>query len=91
MDSEEQDIVITEEVEVGPGAADYTRDRWEGSDVTEAEIDWLYQSRRIPAGVACQITKEELVLEPEPGELVVFTAHFHAAYSCRPVISSGLF
>jgi hypothetical protein len=43
-------------------------------DVIEAEIDWLHRSGRIPEGVECQILKEELV--PEPGEIVVFTAHF---------------
>jgi hypothetical protein len=90
MDSKEQDIVITEEVEARPGAADCTRGRWEGSDVTEAEIDWLYRSRRIPACVACQIPKEELLPKPEPGELVVFTAHFARGLGCRQVISSGL-
>ena len=76
MDSEEQEIAVTEEVEVGPSAADYSRGRWDGSDVTEAEIEWLYRSRHIPAGVACRIPKDELMPVPEPGEVIVFTAHF---------------
>jgi hypothetical protein len=78
MDSEEQEqeIVVTEEVEAGPSAADYSRGRWDGSDVTEAEIEWLYRCRCIPEGVACWIPYDELVPAPEPGEVVVFTAHF---------------
>jgi hypothetical protein len=37
----------------------YTRGAWMGSNVTEAEIDWLYRSRRIPEGVWCRIPGQE--------------------------------
>jgi hypothetical protein len=76
MDSEEQDIVVTGEVDTGPSAADYSRGRWDGSDVTETEIEWLYRSKRIPKDVACRIPRDERMPVPEPGEVVVFTAHF---------------
>ena len=35
----------------GPNLAAYTRGAWKGSDVSQAEIDWLYRSRRIPEEV----------------------------------------
>jgi hypothetical protein len=76
MDPEEQEIVVTEEAEAGPSSADYSRGRWDDSDVTKAEIDWLYRTRRIPEGVAFRIPGEELTPIPELGEVVVFTAHF---------------
>ncbi|KAK1686252.1 hypothetical protein QYE76_047100 [Lolium multiflorum] len=47
-----------------------------GSDVTQAEIDWLYRSRRIPEEVWCRIPGEERQPKPQPGERVVFSAHF---------------
>ena len=37
----------------------YTRGAWMGSDVTQAEIDWLYRSRRLPEEVWCRIPGEE--------------------------------
>jgi hypothetical protein len=54
----------------------YMRGAWMGSDVTEAEIAWLYRSRRIPEGVWCRSPGKERQPEPEPDEHVVFTAHF---------------
>ncbi|KAK1631594.1 hypothetical protein QYE76_005909 [Lolium multiflorum] len=54
----------------------YTRGAWMGSDVTQAEIDWLYRSRRIPEEVFCRIPGEEREPEPQPEEFVVFAAHF---------------
>ncbi|KAK1652989.1 hypothetical protein QYE76_070794 [Lolium multiflorum] len=54
----------------------YTRGAWMGSDVTQADIDWLYRSRRIPEEVWCRIPGEQHQTEPQPGEVVVFTAHF---------------
>jgi hypothetical protein len=66
MDTEEQEIVVQDEVEAGPSAVDYSRGWWDGSNVTEAEIEWLYRSRRIPEGVTCRIPKDELVPAPEP-------------------------
>ncbi|KAM0876765.1 hypothetical protein ACQ4PT_035949 [Festuca glaucescens] len=34
--------------DAGPNLAAYMRGAWKGSDVSQAEIDWLYRSRRIP-------------------------------------------
>jgi hypothetical protein len=33
---------------VGVNLAAYTHGAWKGFDVNQAEIDWLYRSRRIP-------------------------------------------
>ncbi|KAK1642843.1 hypothetical protein QYE76_060648 [Lolium multiflorum] len=51
-----------------------------GSTVTEYEIDWLYRSRRIPEGVTCRIPGDEIEPEPQPGEHVVFLAHFERGF-----------
>ncbi|KAK1660747.1 hypothetical protein QYE76_048906 [Lolium multiflorum] len=51
-----------------------------GSNVTEYEIDWLYRSRRIPEGVTCRLPGDEIVPEPQPGEHVVFLAHFERGF-----------
>ena len=59
----------------------YTRGAWKGSDVNQAEIDWLYRSRRIPEEVMYRIPGEELEPAPEPGEVVVFAAHFERGFS----------
>jgi hypothetical protein len=50
-----------------------------GSDVTQAEIDWLYRSRRIPEEVFCRIPGKEREPVPRPGEYVVFAAILSAA------------
>ncbi|KAK1692120.1 hypothetical protein QYE76_008817 [Lolium multiflorum] len=68
------------EEESGPSSAAYSRGHWRGSDVTEAEIKWLYRSRRIPEGVTCRIPKGELEPVVRPGERVVFTAHFERGF-----------
>ncbi|KAK1643563.1 hypothetical protein QYE76_061368 [Lolium multiflorum] len=57
-----------------------TRGAWMGSNVTEYEIDWLYRSRRIPEGVVCRIPGDEIEPDPEPGEHVVFLAHFERGF-----------
>ncbi|KAK1685934.1 hypothetical protein QYE76_046782 [Lolium multiflorum] len=51
-----------------------------GSNVTEYEIDWLYRSRRIPEGVTCRLPGDEIEPELEPGEHVVFLAHFERGF-----------
>ncbi|KAK1665328.1 hypothetical protein QYE76_053487 [Lolium multiflorum] len=53
-----------------------TRGAWMGSDVNQADIDWLYCSRKIPEEVWCRIPGQERQPEPRPGEYVVFAAHF---------------
>ncbi|KAM0853424.1 hypothetical protein ACQ4PT_051078 [Festuca glaucescens] len=67
--------------DAGPNLAAYTRGAWKGSDVSQAEIDWLYRSRRIPEEVFCRIPGKEREPTPEPGEVVVFTAHFERGFS----------
>ncbi|KAK1648061.1 hypothetical protein QYE76_065866 [Lolium multiflorum] len=57
-----------------------TRGAWKGSDVTQHEIDWLYRSRRIPAGVSCRLPRGEIEPVLEPGEFVVFLAHFERGF-----------
>ncbi|KAK1630018.1 hypothetical protein QYE76_004333 [Lolium multiflorum] len=57
-----------------------TRGAWMGSSVTQYEIDWLYRSRRIPAGVTCRIPDDEVEPDPEPDEYVVFLAHFERGF-----------
>ena len=57
------------------------RGGWEGSDVTEADIKWLRDSRRIPANLFCRVPKKEDI-EPdvESGERVVFLDHFERGF-----------
>ena len=57
-----------------------TRGAWIGSDVKQPEIDWLYRSRRIPEQVLCRIPRGEVEPAPEPGEYVVFSAHFERGF-----------
>ncbi|KAM0909092.1 hypothetical protein ACQ4PT_015040 [Festuca glaucescens] len=57
-----------------------TRGAWKGSDVKQPEIDWLYKSRRLPAQVSCRIPRNEVESAPEPGECVVFSAHFERGF-----------
>jgi hypothetical protein len=52
------------------------RSGWEGSEVTLADISWITTTRRVLVGVACQLPVGETVSAPEPGERVVFIAHF---------------
>jgi hypothetical protein len=51
-----------------------------GSNVTQYEIDWLYRSRRIPEGVTCRLPGDEIEPVLEPGEHVVFLAHFERGF-----------
>jgi hypothetical protein len=64
----------------GVDLATITRGAWKGSDVTQPEIDWLYRSRRIPAKVSCRTPGDEVEPAPEPGESVVFLAHFERGF-----------
>ena len=43
------------------------RASWEGSEVSSEEIEWLYNSRRIPRSVACRRPGSELSPEPQSG------------------------
>ncbi|KAK1684705.1 hypothetical protein QYE76_045553 [Lolium multiflorum] len=60
--------------------SDITRGAWKGSDMTQHEIDWLYRSRRIPAGVSYRLLRGEIEPVLEPGESVVFLAHFERGF-----------
>jgi hypothetical protein len=64
----------------GVNLAAYTRGAWKGSDVKQAEINWLYRSRRIPAQVSCRIPNKELEPVPREGEVVVFATHFERGF-----------
>ena len=68
------DLVDEGEVEVS------TRAAWEGSDVTQSEIEWLIRTRRIPEGVECRIPGSEVAPDLKPGEYVVFVAHFERGF-----------
>ncbi|KAK1626901.1 hypothetical protein QYE76_001216 [Lolium multiflorum] len=57
-----------------------TRGAWKGSDLNQHEIDWLYRSRRIPEGVSCRLPGNEIEPVLEPGEFVVFLAHFERGF-----------
>ena len=56
------------------------RARWEGSEVTRAEIAWLRRTRRIPDGVECRCPSGEIEPTPAAGELVVFITHFERGF-----------
>jgi hypothetical protein len=49
--------------------------------VTPADISWITTTRRVPAGVACQLPAGEIVLAPEPVERVVFISHFERGFA----------
>ena len=56
------------------------RGSWEGSEVSEEDINWLYTSRRVPPGVACRRPGDEVEPTPELGEYVVFMQHFQRGF-----------
>ncbi|KAK1628302.1 hypothetical protein QYE76_002617 [Lolium multiflorum] len=64
----------------GVDLSSVTRGTWRGSDVKQPEIDWLYRSRRVPAGVIRRLPRGEVEPNPEPGEHVVFLAHFERGF-----------
>ncbi|KAK1629626.1 hypothetical protein QYE76_003941 [Lolium multiflorum] len=83
----EEDLAGLEEEEAGGPDQDsgsdpsaYSCGAWKGSDVSQAEIDWLYRSRRIPKEVFCWILGNEREPVPNPGEVVVFTTHFERGF-----------
>ena len=44
------------------------RGAWQGSRVTQEDIDWLIKSLRIPEGVACRLPGDEISPVPNQGE-----------------------
>ena len=65
------------------------RGSWEGSYITQADIDKLRRRRQIPDGVVTRVPPEgQIQPEPEEGEYVVFAAHFDRGFGL-PVSSFG--
>ena len=62
------------------GGARSERGAWDGSEVQQAEINWLYASRRIPPEVLCRLPGSEIVPDAHPGEYVVFVEHFRRGF-----------
>jgi hypothetical protein len=56
------------------------RSGWEGSKVTPADISWITTTRRVSDGVACRLPVGETMPAPEPGERVMFIAHFERGF-----------
>ena len=75
IDTDEGEETAEGSEETGGGEGN-TRATWEGSDVTNEHINWLYKSRRIPAEVICRLPGNEIEPRPASGERVVFIAHF---------------
>lgn len=73
---------VEQTAEEGEEQTRLPRGSWEGSYITQADINRLRWSRRIPKGV---LTRVPLVgqIEPEPeeGEYVVFAAHFNRGFA----------
>jgi hypothetical protein len=57
------------------------RSRWEGSEVIPANIDWITNTQRVSAGVACRLPARETVPAPKPDERVVFVTHFERGFA----------
>jgi hypothetical protein len=49
--------------------------------VTPADISWITTTRRVPAGVACQLPVGEIVPALESNERVVFISHFERGFA----------
>ena len=57
------------------------RGTWQGSVVTEAHIQWVRKSRRIPPGVECRVPPAgEISPSPRPGEWVIFLSHLQRGF-----------
>ena len=56
------------------------RSAWEGSNVTNEEIQWLRRTRRIPPEVECRLPGAELAPVVRTGEFVVLVAHFERGF-----------
>ncbi|KAK1601769.1 hypothetical protein QYE76_016943 [Lolium multiflorum] len=76
---QEQDVGSSSQAS-GADSSDITRGAWMGSSISKYEIDWLYRSRRIPEGVTCRLPGDEIEPVPNPGERVVFLAHFERGF-----------
>ena len=54
---------------------------WEGSEVSREDIGWLRKSRRVSPEVICRRPGNEICPTLEPGERVVFIAHFERGFA----------
>jgi hypothetical protein len=57
------------------------RSAWEGSEVIPAEVEWIVNTQRVPAGVHSRLLGGETVPAPLDGERVVFVAHFEPGFT----------
>ena len=72
-----QKLVVTDE----NAAALRLRATWQGSKVTEAHLEWLRKSRRVPLEVDCRLPPSgEISPVPLAGERVVFISHFQRGF-----------
>jgi hypothetical protein len=69
-------------------APPHGRSGWEGSKVTPGDIEWITNTRHVPAGVSCRLPAGEAVPAPEPTEREVFTVHFERGFA---LLVSGFF
>ena len=76
--TEEELVVAGQKMEEDTAAAD--RGAWAGSWVCQDDLDWLYRTRRIPAGVVARLPSVELAPSPNPGKFVVFLSHFQRGF-----------
>ena len=56
------------------------RGGWEGSDVTDDEVKWLKETHRLPAELLYRLHTGGDEPTPNPGEKVVFVAHFERGF-----------
>ena len=78
----EEDVEQT--AEEGEEQVRIPRVSWEGSYLTQADINHLQRSRRIPEGVLTRVPpKDQVEPNPEEGEYVVFAAHFDRGFADR--------
>jgi hypothetical protein len=52
-----------------------------GSEVILADIDWITNTRPVPAGVACQLPSGDTVSAQKHDERVVFVTHFERGFA----------
>ena len=77
--SDHSNLEVVEAVEEGV-AEETTRASWEGSYVAIGDINWLIQTRRIPAEVECRLPGPETSPDLKKGEYVVFLEHFERGF-----------
>ena len=61
-------------------AEESIRGCWDGSEIMQKDLDWLYRTHRIPPEVESRLPEGEVQPEPQPGEYVVFLTHFERGF-----------